>query len=67
MMKFNIPVDIDYRSIGTLTNETCEKLDKIKPKTLREASEVPGVSTAHISALAIYIKGRKNVSHETVL
>jgi len=73
MMRFNIPENINYKSIGTLTNETCEKLERFNPKTLKEASDIPGISDAHITALAIYIKTEKmfhvkqdeNVSHET--
>ena len=48
--------DIDYFTISGLTYEAKEKLSKIKPDTLGQASRVAGVSPSDISILMIYLK-----------
>lgn len=51
-----IPQDIDYLSIDGLRLEARQKLDKIKPKSLGQASRISGVSPADIAVLMIYLK-----------
>ncbi|MBO7218779.1 MAG: tRNA uridine-5-carboxymethylaminomethyl(34) synthesis enzyme MnmG [Clostridia bacterium] len=48
--------DIDYKSIKGLRLEAQEKLDRIKPLNLGQASRILGVSPADISVLAVYLK-----------
>lgn len=48
--------DIDYRSIGSLSNEVREKLIRNKPASIGAASRIPGITPAAISALLAYIK-----------
>ncbi len=51
-----IPDNWDYRNIKGLTREATEKLNKIRPKTLGQASRIPGINPADISVLLIYLK-----------
>ena len=51
-----IPPHMDYNSINGLTTEVKEKLSKVQPETLGQASRIPGVTPAAISVLSIAIK-----------
>lgn len=53
--KFKIPEDIDYSTIDHISSETKEKLAKIKPKTLAQASRIGGVKPADISILMVML------------
>ncbi|WP_312923337.1 tRNA uridine-5-carboxymethylaminomethyl(34) synthesis enzyme MnmG [Empedobacter brevis] len=50
-----IPVNIDYNSFGSMSIEARQKLTKIKPATVAQASRISGVSPADISVLLIYM------------
>ena len=51
-----IPTDIDYTSIGTLSREAREKLAAVQPVNLGQASRVPGVSPADVTALMLWLE-----------
>lgn len=51
-----IPEDIDYLKIGNISSESREKLNKIRPLTVGQASRISGVNPADISILLIYIE-----------
>lgn len=54
--KFRIPSDIDYMQIQHISTETKEKLNKIRPKDLAQASRIGGVKPADISVLMVLIE-----------
>ena len=54
-----LPQDINYMDIKGLRIEARQKLDKIKPLTLGQASRISGVSPADIAVLTVYLKTLK--------
>ena len=55
-----IPPDTDYDEIYGLRIEARQKLKKIRPESLGQASRISGVSPADISVLIIWLEARKN-------
>ena len=53
--KYRIPDNIDYLEIKHISTETKEKLAKIRPKTLAQASRIGGVKPADISVLMVLL------------
>lgn len=51
-----LPADLDYRSVGALSNEVCQKLEAARPETLGAAARVSGVTPAALTALLRYVK-----------
>ena len=51
-----IPAGFDYDRIKALRFESCEKLKKIRPETLGQASRISGVNPADISILSVWLK-----------
>lgn len=58
-----IPHTIDYSRVKNISSESREKLIKIKPQTLGQASRISGVNPADISVLLVYLESG-SVSHE---
>lgn len=54
-----LPDDIDYLGLSGLRLEARQKLDKIRPQSLGQASRISGVSPADITVLMVYLKSKK--------
>lgn len=57
--KTALPENFDYSAIKGLRIEAIQKLNKIQPQTLGQASRISGVSPADITVLSIYLKAKK--------
>ncbi|SDM17977.1 tRNA uridine-5-carboxymethylaminomethyl(34) synthesis enzyme MnmG [Halarsenatibacter silvermanii] len=51
-----LPEDLEYKNFDNLRREAREKLNRIKPRSLGQASRIAGVSPADIQALLVYLK-----------
>lgn len=57
-----LPEDLDYRSVYGLTREAQEKLGRVKPLSLGQASRISGVTPAAIMAIQIHLKRKESRS-----
>jgi tRNA uridine 5-carboxymethylaminomethyl modification enzyme len=55
MENYKIPITFDYLGIPALSAEGKQKLNKVKPETLGQASRISGVSPADLSILTVYL------------
>ena len=55
MENFQIPTNFDYKTIPALSAEGKQKLGKLKPETLGQASRISGVTPADLSILTVYL------------
>jgi tRNA uridine 5-carboxymethylaminomethyl modification enzyme len=53
-----LPEDLDYGALGGLSNEVRQALRQIRPRTLGQASRVPGVTAAAVSILLVHLRRR---------
>jgi tRNA uridine 5-carboxymethylaminomethyl modification enzyme len=61
-----IPDNFGYDNIPGLSNEVRQKLKRVRPGTLGQASRIPGVTPAAVAVLDIYLNlSKTNVSRET--
>ena len=66
MESWRLPAGFDYAAVTSITKEAREKLDRIRPDTLGQASRISGVSPADVSALMVLLRSKPaGVSRET--
>ncbi|UDG79143.1 tRNA uridine 5-carboxymethylaminomethyl modification enzyme MnmG [Candidatus Ecksteinia adelgidicola] len=56
-----LPLNFNYQTISSLSNDVIEKLNKYQPSSIGQASRISGITPAAISILLIWLK--KNISH----
>ena len=56
---FVLPVDFQYSEVTGLSNEVREKLERIRPDSIGQASRIAGMTPAAISLLLIHLKKRE--------
>jgi tRNA uridine 5-carboxymethylaminomethyl modification enzyme len=54
-----VPADFDYGQISGLSREAREKLTRIRPRSLGQASRISGITPAAISLLAVFLRREK--------
>ena len=60
-----IPMDLDYKEIGSLRVEAVQKLEAYRPLSIGQASRISGVSPADISVILVYLEQRKHLAKDT--
>ena len=53
--QIHIPANFDYQNLQSLSTEARQKLTKIQPATIGEASRIPGISPNDISVLLVFM------------
>ncbi|HEY2382648.1 MAG TPA: tRNA uridine-5-carboxymethylaminomethyl(34) synthesis enzyme MnmG [Terriglobia bacterium] len=55
-----LPADLDFANMPGLSREIVEKLSRIRPQSIAQASRIPGITPASISILLFHIEMRQN-------
>ena len=53
-----IPSDIDFNLVGSLSNEAKEIFLKARPETIAQAASLPGITPAAIGAIIVYLRSK---------
>lgn len=54
--EFELPCDLDYLRMNSLSREVREKLMNVMPRTLGQAARIPGMTPAALAILSVYLK-----------
>jgi len=57
--RVKLPLEIDYQELRHISKESREKLNRVRPETLGQASRIGGVSPADISVLMVHLETRR--------
>jgi tRNA uridine 5-carboxymethylaminomethyl modification enzyme len=61
-----LPSDLDYSNMPGLSREIVEKLTRIQPESIAQASRIPGITPAAISILLLHLAMRRNQAENVV-
>lgn len=61
-----LPPDLDYSNMPGLSREIVEKLTRIRPESIAQASRIPGITPAAISILLLHLAIRRNQAENVV-
>lgn len=64
---WKIPADFAYDAIAALCNESRQKLNRVRPTTLAQASRIDGVTPAELALLQVHLRRLKNSGSGTIL
>ncbi len=64
MEEIPLPHEIDYKTLSGLSNEVVEKLSKVRPLSLGQASRISGITPAAISVLQVHLKKLQGASEK---
>jgi tRNA uridine 5-carboxymethylaminomethyl modification enzyme len=59
MESVTLPADMEYKGLSGLSNEVVEKLTRVRPHSLGQASRISGITPAAISVLQVHLKKMK--------
>ncbi|CAL4865948.1 tRNA uridine 5-carboxymethylaminomethyl modification enzyme MnmG [Asticcacaulis sp. MM231] len=62
MRILGLPDDIDYLGIAGLSNESREKLNRIRPQTLGQAGRIEGMTQGALTTLLFYVRNHNKRS-----
>jgi tRNA uridine 5-carboxymethylaminomethyl modification enzyme len=57
--EFILPAELPYAELRTLSTEARQKLDRIRPRTLGQASRIPGISPSDLQNLVVEVRKRR--------
>ena len=60
----HIPAWFEYKGIPGLSREMVEKLTRVRPRTLGQASRIPGVTPAAVSIIHVYVEMRQRAGQQ---
>ena len=58
---FELPAELEYRSLATLSIEAREKLSAARPRSLGQAGRIPGVSPSDLQSLVMEVLKRRGL------
>ena len=62
MGDFTLDTDLDYEAMRSLSFEARQKLSRLKPTSLAQASRIPGISPSDLQNLVIEIERRRRLA-----